>query len=191
MVLVFLSLTASANSVIGANSLAAECYAASQAAVINRGSSQVDLDVCNRAITGGNLSPNILVGTYVNRAVILMAMQKPQAALKDLNRALSLNQDTAEAYLNRGNLWFSAGQLEQAIEDYDKAIKLGVSKPNVAYLNRGIALETLGYLTASQRDYSAALKIKPQWSEAQKRLERVSTSIGRELEKRKKRKTQR
>jgi tetratricopeptide (TPR) repeat protein len=113
-----------------------------------------------------------------------MAMKRPDEALKDIDSALKIDDTTGEAYLNRGNIWFAAGELTKAVEDYDLAIKFGVQKIHVAYLNRGIARESLGYLSAAQRDYQEALEIQSEWSEAHSRLERVNKAIQQEIKKR-------
>jgi tetratricopeptide (TPR) repeat protein len=173
-----------ANTIIGGESLAAECFAASQAAVLNGTSNRIHLDVCTRAIKDVHLSTENLAGSYVNRGVIYMAIKRPDDALKDINRALGIDGNTAEAYLNRGNIWFATGEITKAVVDYDLAIKLGVQKVHVAHLNRGIARESLGYLSAAQRDYQAALEAQPEWSEALSRLDRVNKTIQQEIEKR-------
>lgn len=177
-----------ADTLFGGDSFAVECYVASQAAVASGSSNRADLDVCTRAIEDANLPVKSLIGSFVNRGVIYMAMGKSYDALNDLNRALSLDKDTGEAYVNRGNLWFVKGKLEQAIKDYDLAIELGVLMPHIAYLNRGIARESLGQLSAAQRDYKAALLIKDEWPEAISRLNRVNNEIQQELKKRESRK---
>ena len=179
-----LLVTVQANTIIGGESLAAECYLASQAAVLNGTSNRTDLELCTRAIEDVHLSAENQAGSYVNRGVIYMAMKRPDEALKDINSALKIDNNTAEAYLNRGNIWFAAGELTKAVEDYDLAIKFGVQKIHVAYLNRGIARESLGYLSAAQRDYQEALEIQSEWSEALSRLERVNKAIQQEIKKR-------
>lgn len=179
-----LPVIAHANTIIGGESLAAECYLASQAAVLNGTSNRFDLELCTRAIEDVHLSTENQAGSYVNRGVIYMSMKRPDKALKDINSALKIDANTAEAYLNRGNIWFASGELTKAVEDYDLAIKFGVTKIHVAYLNRGIARESLGYLSAARRDYKAALENQPEWSEALTRLERVNKAIQQEIEKR-------
>jgi len=55
----------------------------------------------------------------------------------------SVNPDYADAYNNRGNAYSRLGKYQQAIEDYNKAIRL---KPDYAdaYHNRGLAYFTQG-----------------------------------------------
>ncbi len=163
--------------VIGASSFANDCARASSVAITTGSANRQDLNLCDRAILEGNLSQKDLVASYVNRGVIHMAMGKPKLALADINRALGMDSDTGEAYVNRGNLWFLGKRLESAIEDYDKAIDLGVERPHVAHLNRAMAHEQLGNLVQAKRDYQAALGYRNDWSQAQTRLDRVEKKL--------------
>lgn len=58
-------------------------------------------------------------------------------AIEDVNKAIKLYPEFAEAYYNRGNLMAVSGQLPEAYEDYTRAIELD---PNLgeAYYNRGL-----------------------------------------------------
>jgi tetratricopeptide (TPR) repeat protein len=58
-------------------------------------------------------------------------------AIEDMNKAIKLYPDFAEAYYNRGNLMAISGKLPEAYDDYTKAIELN---PNLgeAYYNRGL-----------------------------------------------------
>ena len=58
-------------------------------------------------------------------------------AIEDMNKAIKLYPDFAEAYYNRANLMAISGKLPEAYEDYTRAIELS---PNFgeAYYNRGL-----------------------------------------------------
>lgn len=163
--------------VVGAASFANDCARASNVAISTGSANRQDLELCDRAILEGNLGQKDLVASYVNRGVIHMAMGKPKLALADINRALSMDSDTGEAYVNRGNLWFLGKRLENAIQDYDKAIVLGVERPHVAHLNRAMAHEQLGNLDQAKRDYQTALEYRDDWSQAKTRLDRVEQKL--------------
>ena len=47
-----------------------------------------------------------------------------EEAIKECNKAISFNPNSAEAYNNRGLAKFELGQYEEAIKDYDEAIRL-------------------------------------------------------------------
>ena len=58
-------------------------------------------------------------------------------AIEDINKAIKLYPDFAEAYYNRANLMAISGKLPEAYDDYSRAIEL---EPNMgeAYYNRGL-----------------------------------------------------
>ena len=58
-------------------------------------------------------------------------------AVADLNKAVKLFPDFAEAYYNRANLRALSGSLPEAYEDYSKAIELNPAFAE-AYYNRGV-----------------------------------------------------
>ena len=58
-------------------------------------------------------------------------------AIADLNKAIKLFPDFAQAYYNRGNLEALSGRLPEAFENYSKAIELNPSFAE-AYYNRGV-----------------------------------------------------
>jgi len=45
--------------------------------------------------------------------------------MDDFNKAILLNQDSSEAYYNRGSLYLRTGDREQAMSDFRKACELG------------------------------------------------------------------
>jgi tetratricopeptide (TPR) repeat protein len=60
-----------------------------------------------------------------------------------LNKAIEINPNYAEAYVNRGVLYFGQKKYELALSDYNKAIEIN---PNLAqaYLGRGGLYAILG-----------------------------------------------
>ncbi len=76
-----------------------------------------------------------------------------------LNRATSAS-NRAIFYYDRGNAYFGKGQYDQAIADYDEAIKLN-PKLAGAYANRGNAYENKGQDDQAIADYDEAIELKP------------------------------
>jgi tetratricopeptide (TPR) repeat protein len=72
---------------------------------------------------------------------------------------------TAEDYYNRGNKYKDQGNLDQAIYDYTKAIKV-YSQHAKAYYNRGNSYVKQGKLSQALDDYNKAVEINPQYTEA-------------------------
>jgi tetratricopeptide (TPR) repeat protein len=78
---------------------------------------------------------------------------------------IAANPRLAEAYNDRGNVFFKAGHFDQAIADYNKAVLL---KPDLedAYYNLGFIYYKLGKLSQAVINYSQAIKINPKDSGA-------------------------
>lgn len=163
--------------VIGAGSIAQECYRLSSASTMTGHASGADIKVCNKAIRHGKLTNRDLIATHVNRGIIYAALENYKMAAKDYNRAIDLSDNVSEAYVNRGNLWFIAKRYQEAIADYDKALEQEFAQAHIAHLNRGMAYEILGKLVQAKDNYLAALELIDGWSEAQSRLERVNKKL--------------
>ena len=58
-------------------------------------------------------------------------------AIEDINKAIKLYPDLAEAYYNRANLMAISGKLPEAYDDYTRAIELDANMGE-AYYNRGL-----------------------------------------------------
>ena len=74
--------------------------------------------------------------TLNNKAVELINEERWEEALAELDKAIELDPNLAEAYNNRGRAYSELGQYEQALTEYNKAIRLNPNNA-VAYYNRG------------------------------------------------------
>jgi tetratricopeptide (TPR) repeat protein len=169
--------TANSMQVIGAASIAQECYRLSATSTMTGHATGADIKVCNNAIRHGKLTKRDLIATHVNRGIIYVALENYKMAAKDYNRAIDLSDNVSEAYVNRGNLRFIAKRYQEAIADYDKALVQEFAQAHIAHLNRGMAYETLGKLVEAKDNYLSALERIDGWSEAQWRLERVNKKL--------------
>lgn len=163
--------------VLGGNSFAQACYRTSSIAAKTGFSSREDLENCNNAIIYGHLKSRDMVATLVNRGIIKVALEDFQGALRDYQKAMRLQPDAAEAYLNRGNLLFMAQRYDEAIIDYKMSLELDIKKPEVAELNIGMSNEQLGNLTLAKQQYEKALSMIPEWPIAIEKLARVNKKI--------------
>ncbi len=86
-------------------------------------------------------------------------------ALRALDKAIALQPDYAEAYVNRGIVHAAAKRYAEAIGDYDRAIAF---KPDyaAAYYNRGKVHAAAHRPAEAMHDYDQALALKPDLAEA-------------------------
>jgi len=99
------------------------------------------VELFNSCIKDGNLSNASLARTYRNIGIAHRREKKPVKAIEAYNKAIALHPaDVWDDYINRGNAYDEANDLDRALADYDQALKL---KPNYgeAFYNRGIAFE--------------------------------------------------
>ena len=86
-------------------------------------------------------------------------------AVRQIDDALKINPNVADAYNNRGNALRKLKRSEQALESYDHAIAL---KPDDAatFNNRGSAFRELEQFEAALADFDNAITLRPDFAEA-------------------------
>ncbi len=92
--------------------------------------------------------------------VASLNLGKPERALEEFDRAISMDPNRAEGYVGRGNALNTLGQYEAAVADYDRAIAIDPTLAN-AFVNRGIAHSHLGNLKLAVADYEKGLALDP------------------------------
>src|SRR3989338_3734325 len=87
------------------------------------------------------------------------------SAIEAYTKAIQLDPNYADAYINRGNAYADKGQYDRAIEDYNRAIALD---PNLAqaYNNRGNAYKNKGQYDRAIEDYNRAIALDPNLAQA-------------------------
>lgn len=87
---------------------------------IAEGDLQKALDLFTEAI---KLNPRLAI-LYAKRASVFIEMQRPNAAIRDCDRAISINPDSAQSYKWRGKAHRLLGHWEEAAKDLATACKL-------------------------------------------------------------------
>ena len=80
---------------------------------------------------------------------------RDEAALKDLDEALRLNPNFADAYQNRGVIKNSLKLFSEALADFNQALKLNPDNGRI-HLGRGISKLYLGDKTGACQDWRMA-----------------------------------
>jgi tetratricopeptide (TPR) repeat protein len=162
---------AHASSLVIGTGLARECY---EAAELEK-AGPMALGVCDRALTEEALSFDDQVATYVNRGIIRARLGDIAGAHSDYDRALRLDPDEPEAYLNKGALVLKAEQdWRRARELFGLALARQTRRPEIAHYARGVASELGGDLGAAYADYLKASELAPGWEEPKRELTRFS-----------------
>ncbi len=108
---------------------------------------------------------------YYHRARAYVQLDKEALALKDFARAIEVEPEFAEAYLERGEIFERLGHREDAEFDYLKVVELSTneiqswkekhSTLGPVYYRRGIAYEALGSVDKAMIDYETSIALLP------------------------------
>ena len=88
-------------------------------------------------------------------------MGKYDKALADFNKALELNSNNAEAYENRGLIYYHEKKYSQALDEFNKAIELRNDNAE-PYFSRSLTYEKLSKTQEAADDLNKALELNPQ-----------------------------
>jgi len=78
---------------------------------------------------------------------------------------LEISPTNAEDYNNRGIAYYSKGQFDLAIADFNKALEINPRYAE-AYNNRGSAYDSKGQFDQAIADFNKALEINPRYANA-------------------------
>lgn len=94
---------------------------------------------------------------------IIAHINRLESILTNYEKTIQLN--SAEAYVNWGNVWVKRGELEEALQNYRKALTLN---PNLAeaHFNLGKILAAQGKLDEASGSLDRAIALKSEWSAA-------------------------
>ena len=94
--------------------------------------------------------------------ISLMAIAKPLDALRAFDRVVGGDPDQVDAHLGRAAALAEIGRLEEALEAFERALRLGSVRPARVLNNRGNALVRLGRMEPAFASYRRALEIEPE-----------------------------
>lgn len=114
------------------------------------------IELYEGCIRDGGLGMATLARTYRNVGITYRRAGQPGKAIAAFDKAIALRpDDIADDYINRGNAHDEAGDFEQALADYAKALDIQPGHGE-AYYNRGIAYERHHQFGAARTDFIAA-----------------------------------
>ena len=97
---------------------------------------------------------------------------KPEEALEDFNRAISIDPNHMDGYLGRANALNTLGRYEESLKDYERVIEINPEIAN-AYVNRAIAYSHLKEYKKAIADYEKGLELDPEIDDPPGFLERM------------------
>jgi tetratricopeptide (TPR) repeat protein/S1-C subfamily serine protease len=102
---------------------------------------------------------------YFGQGSVLGKLKRYQEAIDSYSRAIALNPDFTEAYINRGLTYYYLKQYDKALADYNKAIALNPDDA-MAYSSRGATYYYLKQYDKALADYNKAIALNPDDAEA-------------------------
>lgn len=148
------------------NSLAHDCYVSAKTGI----QPLVALATCDEALHEAALNSDQRAGTYINRGVIKVALNRIDDAMQDYNQGIAMKPDLGDGYVDRGAALIHLKRYDDAMADINKGIGLGLSFEHIGYYNRGVAEFYMGRIKESYYDYKKALEIAPDFTPATEQL---------------------
>ncbi len=107
--------------------------------------------------------PGNLSFVFMNRGLTFIGMGRPDKALEDYDKAISIDPSDFKLFSNRGELFMQLGQLDKAALDLDKAMSLNPGHPRafMNYLNLGIGYGRSGNQGKAMEFFNKAIAIEP------------------------------
>jgi tetratricopeptide (TPR) repeat protein len=103
----------------------------------------------------------------------------PAAAVEAYQRAVELDPQQADAWVNLGRLAHEAGRAREAVRLYERALALCPDDPVIHY-NLALALEDVRGAAAAAAHYEKALALDPDFADAHYNLAGLCEQLGRE-----------
>ena len=122
------------------------------------------LSVCTEALAKPGLTRTDRAHTLVNRATNLNNLKRYQAAMEDVEKALRLEPELAEAFVTRGNTFLLQGAVHEALDDYHRALALDLRDRHAGHVNRALTYHALKQHENAYADFRAAAEIQPDWA---------------------------
>jgi tetratricopeptide (TPR) repeat protein len=109
-----------------------------------------------------------------NRSVLHYVRGEYDAALADNTAALRLDDQMAEAIVNRGSIFLVQHRPQAAAANFERALTFSPAHPEKVYFNRAMAREEMGDLNGAYADYAEAAKFAPQWEQPKREMMRFN-----------------
>ena len=109
-----------------------------------------------------------------NRSALYLVSGQYGASIADANAALQLDDQLAQAYVNRGAALLQEHRPADAAADFARALALAPAHREVIYFDRAIAREDMGDRQGAYADYREAAELSPNWERPRHELTRFT-----------------
>ena len=128
------------------------------------------VDVCNESLKVELLGRKDRAATRDNRGVMLDLLGRADEAEADFTAAIALDPSLGDPFVNLGSMQIKKRQYDQALDNINKGLALGMGFPHIGYYDRAVAEELSGRYREAYYDYKKALELKPDFDKAAERL---------------------
>jgi tetratricopeptide (TPR) repeat protein len=160
---------ASASVMVLGSSNARLCYEAADSPALPSARAIRD---CDEALLRDNLSRYETVATHVNRGILHLRRNLVDLAIRDFDRAIAVDAEQPEAYLNKGAAMIRRQDPAGAVQLFTVALERNTSRPAIAHYGRAVANEAMGNINAAYQDFRRARELAPNWREPELELAR-------------------
>ena len=135
----------------------AKAYVARSYFNLKLGKTDEAFEDANKAI---ELKTDQALAYWVRSSIYLDEKKDPKKALADINKAMTLETNNPHLYVVRGRTYSVMRNFNEALKDFDTAIKLNKDLAN-AYFFRGYARFQSGDRRGAGEDYIKASELEP------------------------------
>lgn len=139
-----------------------------------RDTSPQAIELCDSALEVVSLSQADRVAAHINRGILYLHRSDVKRAAADFDRALALDPEQPEAWLNKAILIVRDGDGAEALPMIEKALAFKTRRPALAYYVRGIVEERRGNIRGAYRAYRRAQDLEPDWDDPAVELRRFN-----------------
>ncbi|WP_408891898.1 tetratricopeptide repeat protein [Neoroseomonas oryzicola] len=115
---------------------------------------------CTQIINSENEPNDVRAAAFLYRGRAQRRLRQYDGALADVNEAIRLRRNWAEAHYERGLVRLDTGNRYRAIDDFSDAIQAN-PQFGIAWLHRAVLRRSWGDLTGATADYNEALRLDP------------------------------
>lgn len=109
---------------------------------------------------------------YYNRGLTFLALDHPDQACHEYDKALEVRPDFGAASLNRGHIYYSKKEYPKALADFEHALNHG-AVPVLAHYNLALCQLALENVSDAIQHLRVVLELNPQHTDAQQLLKQL------------------